>query len=181
MRQLVVDGIVLKRKNVGEADRFVTLFTKQFGKMQLKAIGVRKIASRRASHIELLNVVRCGVYKGKGMPILTEIATQESFSGIKTDLNKVGFAYHICELIDGLCPENQENPAIFTLLENVFAKIQREESLSIIIHDFEITLLTLLGYWSPQQSAQKQQTAFLIENILERRLKTRQILPKLLS
>lgn len=180
MRQLVVDGIILKRKNVGEADRLVTVFTKQFGKMQLKAVGVRKIASRRASHIELLNVVRCGIYKGKGMPILTEIATQESFSFLKTDLTKVGFAYHICELIDGLCPENQENPAIFSLLRDVFTKLEQEEELASIIHEFEVKLLTFLGYWT-EQGSEKLHTAFMIESILERRLKTRQILPKLLS
>lgn len=180
MKSIVVDGIILKRKSVGEADRFVTLFTKQFGKMQLKAVGVRKIASRRASHIELLNVVRCGLYKGKGMPILTEITTQQSFSTLKTDLTKVGFAYHICELVDGLCPENQENPAIFILLQNVLMQLEQEEELASVIHNFEVKLLTLLGYWT-EQSSEKLHTAFIIESILERRLKTRQILPKLLS
>lgn len=181
MRQFIVSGIVLKRKNVGEADRLVTLFTQEFGKMQIKAVGVRKISSRRASHIELLNHVRCGIYKGKGMPILTEITTQESFPDIKTDLTKVGFAYHICELIDGLCPENQENIHIFSLLKSALKKIAMEDELSIPIYEFEVKLLTLLGYWSDHMTKERIQTAFMIENILERRLKTRQILPKLFS
>jgi len=107
MRNLKVDGIILKRKNVGEADRILTVFTKQFGKLSIKAAGVRKIASRRASHIELLNLVQMGLYKGQGMHVLTEAVSTESFSSIKADLTKVGFAYHICELVDGLCPEGQ--------------------------------------------------------------------------
>lgn len=180
MRQFKVEGIILKRRNVGEADRILTVFTKQFGKISIKAVGVRKIASRRASHIELLNVVSMGLYKGQGMHVLTEAVAQESFAAVKEDLKKVGFAYHICELVDGLCPENQENEAIFVLLEEMLQKLSVVQELPIIIHEFEVQLLTLLGYWSVSQSNANINTAFLIENILERKLKSRQILPKLI-
>src|SRR6185312_12554258 len=117
MRTHTVQAIILKRRNIGEADRILTVFTREQGKLQIKAKGVRKIASKRASHIEPLNKTSLTIYRGSGMPVLTEATSTEQFSDIKTDLSKVGFAYHICELIDGLCPENQENEAIFTLLE----------------------------------------------------------------
>src|SRR5579859_8022976 len=107
MRQLIAEGIVLKRRNIGEADRILTVLTRSFGKMSIKAIGVRKITSKRSSHIEPLNHVILSLYKGKAMPVLTEITTKESFSDIKQDLQKIGFAYHLCELVDGLCPEGQ--------------------------------------------------------------------------
>jgi len=180
MRHFKVDGIILKRRNVGEADRILTVFTRQFGKISIKAVGVRKITSRRASHIELLNHVTMGLYKGQGMYLLIEAIAQENFPSVKEDLKKIGFAYHICELVDGLCPENQENEAIFDLLSNVLQKLSKEEDIAVVIHDFEIQLLTLLGYWSTSQSTANLNTAFLIENILERKLKSRQILSKLL-
>lgn len=180
MRNFKVDGIILKRRNIGEADRILTVFTKQFGKISIKAAGVRKIASRRASHIELLNIVSMGLYKGQGMHVLTEAVSQENFLPIKEDLTKVGFAYHICELVDGLCPEGQESEAIFDLLRNMLQKLSTEENIAVIIHEFEVQLLTLLGYWPVSQSSTNLNTAFLIENILERKLKSRQILSKLL-
>lgn len=179
MNSFIVEGIVLKRRNIGEADRILTVLTKQYGKMSIKAVGVRKISSKRSSHIEPLNHVVMSLYKGKAMPILTEITTQESFTDIKTDLQKIGFAYHLCELVDGLCPEGQENGRVFNLLHTVLFDLCGSVSLSERIHEFEVALLTTLGYWS-SASAQLN-TSYVIESILERRLKTARMLPKLID
>ena len=101
MRNFKVDGIVIKRNNYGEADRLLTLFTRQFGKMKVKASGVRKITSRRSSHIELLNYASLTLFQGRKYPVLTEVATIHSFDGVKNNLRKIGYSYHLCELIDG--------------------------------------------------------------------------------
>lgn len=181
MRTYTVQGIILKRKNIGEADRILTVFTKEQGKLQIKAKGVRKIASKRASHIEPLNKTSLTIYKGSGMPVLTEATSSEQFNTIKSDLSKVGFAYHICELIDGLCPENQENEAIFRLVEEMFEKLATvEENVATAIHEFELKLLSLLGYYSEgTYDLAGAKASYFIESILERKLKTRQILPRL--
>lgn len=178
MKTFIVEGIVLKRRNVGEADRILTVLTRNSGKMSIKAVGVRKIASKRSSHIEPLNHTFMAIYKGKGMPILTEVTTKESFADLKKDLTKIGFAYHLCELVDGLCPEGQENAGVFDLLRNVLSDLSGEVSLAERIHEFEVGLLTMLGYWS--ESSRNLNTAYVIESILERKLKTMRILPKLL-
>lgn len=177
MNTFIVEGIVLKRRNVGEADRILTVLTRQHGKMSVKAIGVRKIASKRSSHIEPLNRTIMSLYKGKGMPILTEVVTKESFSQLKQDFTKIGFAYHLCELVDGLCPEGQENMRVFDLLKQVLSDLCGEVALSERIHEFEVALLTTLGYWSTSQI--NLNTSYAIESILERRLKTMRMLPKL--
>src|SRR5260221_5887665 len=152
MNRIVVEGIVLKRRNVGEADRILTVLTRHYGKMTIKAVGVRKITSKRSSHIEPLNYSILSLYQGKGMPILTEVTTKESFGDLKQDLTKIGFAYHLCELVDGLCPEGQENSRVFELLRDVLSDLCGECVLAERIHAFEIALLTTLGYWS-QNSA----------------------------
>lgn len=180
MRYSKIDGIVLKRRNVGEADRLVTLFTRQHGKMQVKAVGVRKIASKRASHIEPLNSISCTIYKGKGMPVLCEAQAGELFSTLKENLQKLGLAYHLCELVDGLCPENQENEKVFALLLETFAALEKSSNVGQLIHGFELELLSLLGYWSEgSMDLTGAKASFFIESLLERKLKTRQILLQL--
>lgn len=179
MRAFKTEGIVIKRSNYSEADRIVTIFTKQNGKIKIKATGVRKIASRRSGHIELLNYCIFSLYQGKSMPVLTEVESKESFPLLKKDLKRIGLAYHVCELIDGLCAENQENQSVFMLLGKTLRKISKEENLSQVIYEFELELLRLLGFHKPSSLALNINTQELIENILERRLKTRQILPQL--
>src|ERR1035437_3816258 len=179
MRSFKAEGIVIKRSNYSEADRIVTIFTKQNGKIKVKANGVRRIASKRSPHIEPLNYCVFGLYQGKGMPILTEVESKESFPLLKKDLHRIGFAYHVCELIDGLCAENQENQDVFMLLGRTLRKLSKEDNLSEVVYEFELELLRLLGFHKPSESTAKINTQELIENILERRLKTIQILPQL--
>jgi recombinational DNA repair protein (RecF pathway) len=123
MRSYKTEGIIIKRKNYNEADRILTVFTKSHGKIQIKATGIRKIPSRRAYHVELLNYSLLSLYQGRNMPILTEVQTIKSFTPIQDDLQTIGSAYHICEIIDGLCPENQENPQVFDLLKQILHRL----------------------------------------------------------
>ena len=117
------------------------------------------------------------------MPVLAEAQMVNSFTEIKNDLEKTGFAYHICELIDGLCPEEQSQPEVFQLFKDTLNEVSLAggtEELLFIIHDFEIQLLTMLGFWhkQPDESTELDTHQF-IENILERKLKSHRIFSKL--
>ena len=177
MRWIKTEGIVIKRVNFGEADRLLTIFTKTLGKVQIKAAGVRRINSRRAGHIELLNQCKFGLYKGRGMFVLTEVESIRNFEEIKEDLTKVGFAYHICELVDGLCAEEQENIEVYNLLKETLGRLDGNEDLVPVIHEFEIELLTRLGFYKAPVPEDFDTSSF-IEQILERKLKSKRILKR---
>lgn len=174
MRTRKLEGIVIKRKNLGEADRLLTVFTRQMGKIQIKAVGVRRIYSRRSPHTELLTHVIITLYQGKGIPVLTEIEPLENFSSIKNTFNKIGFAYHICELVDRLCAYNQENTEVFKLLKDTLGRFS-EEDLKALVRAFEINLLSALGFYESDRNTKYLNTERLIESILESKLKSRQI------
>lgn len=165
IRNSKTEGIVVKRRNFGEADRILTIFSKEHGKIQTKAPGVRKIHSRRSAHIELLNLSQFCLYKNPSsvFSIVTEAVTIENFSFIKKDLPKMGYAYYICELIDGLCPENQESNKVFELLKSTLLQLEEIKDCRRLIDIFEKELLVSLGFGS---------NTMVIENILERKLKT---------
>jgi DNA repair protein RecO (recombination protein O) len=176
MRVYKTEGIVLKRKNIGEADRLLTIFTKDNGKITVKATGVRKITSRRASHIEPLNHVVISLHKGAGTPVLTEATTLFTHEGIKSNLKKVGLAYHICEIVDGLCAEGAENSGVFPLVETILTDIESGKSIVQRMYDFEMELLHLLGFYPKTQVATDFNPSYYIEEILERKLKARPLL-----
>ncbi len=161
MRNTRTEGIIIKRKNLGEADRLVTVITPHFGKLTVKATGVRKITSRRSAHIELLNHATLNLYKGKGMHVLTEVKMLDDHSKIKQDFTKVGFAYHLCELVDGLCPEEQENSNVFYLLKNTLNRLAVQDVVMPIvstkihsdIDDYTIGTFGLTTHDAPKVSA----------------------------
>lgn len=174
MRSYKTEAIVIKRKNYGEADRILTVFTKNKGKISIIAKGVRKINSRRSSHIELLNHSVIGIYEGK-MPILTEAETLSHYTVLKSDLQKAGMAFYICELVDGLLAEHQENRAVFSLIQNTLSKLENEEDCKALIGKFEQELLSLLGFW-PREVAFIEDSDRFIEDIIERKIKSKRIL-----
>ena len=179
MRNLKTEAIIIRRRNIGEADRILTVFTKEYGKMQIKASGVRKIVSRRSGHVELLNHSLLTLYKGPVSLILTEAQTFDNFSYIKNDLQKIGFAYHICELIDSLCPEGQENRAVFELLKSTMQRLSVDKEAVSIINEFEVDLLNNLGYWNTAHDPSVVDTKHLIEEIIEKKLKSTKIFAKI--
>ncbi len=178
MKHFKTEAIILKRKNIGEADKLLTVLSKKHGKMQIKAVGIRKLTSRRSPHVELFNLSELSLYRGRSIPVLTEVVSRKHFPEIKDDLTKVGFAYHICELIDGLCAEGQENEYIYHLLVQTFMRLCGSEDILTIIHEFEIELLTSLGFYRHSEFTKMLNTAAFIEQILEKKLKTHRMLHK---
>lgn len=180
MRSFKSEGIIIKRRNIGEADKIITVFTKDLGKIQAKAKGIRRITSRRSSSLDLLNTCNISFYKGPGMALITEVDPIDSFTSIKKNLERVYAAYHFCELIDGLCAEEQENSKVYDLFFTALECLKTEKKLKGLINSFEIQLLTYLGFWGEEQVEQDTNVQMFIENLLERKLRSKNIYSKLL-
>lgn len=175
MRTYKTEGFVIKRRNFNEADRIITVFSKNNGKIQIKVPGVRKITSRRSGHIELLNYSLFTIYQAKSLPILTEVQSIETYTSLKKDLKQMSILFHVCEIIEGLCPENQENKEVFFLLRNFLDNLKKEKDWKKLLDEFEINLLISLGYYRSDYEINKINRIVFIERILERKLKTKQI------
>lgn len=145
MRGFKTEGIILKRRNFGEADRILTVFTPSKGKISVLAKGVRRIKSRRAGNVELLNRAVMYLHQSKGMPILTEAQTLASSQKIKEDLTLSTYAYHLIELVDKLTAENQENRILYEHLVEVLKRLERKPR-QILIRAFEAKILSNLGF-----------------------------------
>lgn len=145
MRGLKVEGIILKRRNLGEADRILTVFSLQKGKISVLAKGVRRITSRRSGNVELLNRSLMYLHQAKTFLILTEAQTLDTFSKIKSDLTLSTYAYHIIELVDKLTAENQENRILYEHLVQVLKRLEKNPR-QILIRAFEVKILSNLGF-----------------------------------
>ncbi|MBI2018971.1 DNA repair protein RecO [Candidatus Daviesbacteria bacterium] len=153
MRSFKTEGIILKRRNFGEADRILTVFTPSRGKISVLAKGVRRIRSRRAGNVELLNRAVMYLHQSKGLPILTEAQTLASFQKIKEDLTLSTYAYHILELVNKLTAENQENRRLYSDLVEVLGWLSKNPR-QIFIRAFEAKILSNLGFTNFQLHTQ---------------------------
>lgn len=151
MHGIKVEGIILKRRNLGEADRIITVFTKSLGKITVLAKGIRRITSRRAGNVELLNRVSMYLHQAKSFLILTEAISLETYQKIKEELILSTYAYHLIELVYKLVAENQENRIIYENLVEVLKRLEQNPR-QVLIRAFEAKILSNLGFISFQNS-----------------------------
>ena len=175
MKTYKVEGIILKRSNLGEADKILTVFTKEEGKIKLLAKSIRKITSRKAGSLELFNQVKLLLVKGKNLDIITEVVVVNDFSFWRTDLKKVGVAYYLTELVDKLTPEKQEQYLVFSFLQESFNSLNKGNATKIILN-FEKKLLNELGFGLPQSFDTQKSLKNYIEKITEKRINSPKII-----
>lgn len=173
-RQYKVDAIVLKRINVKETDRILTVFTRTHGKLRLLAKGVRKISSKRGPHLEVFSHSAITVYAGRSMEQVSDVTTIESFGALRTDLSRISLAYYACELVDSLLADSQaEHANIFDLLLDVLRGLDRGD-----VHPYASStrftneVLWSLGFMPREQTLTGAKLASFIESITERPMKS---------
>ena len=115
-------ALVLRRRDVNDADRVLTVLTPSDGKLELIAKGVRKTTSRKAGHLELFVHAALLVAQGRTWDIVTEVQTVESFRHLRSDLDAIAAASYVCELIDGFAETGDDvrplwDLALFVLRE----------------------------------------------------------------
>jgi DNA repair protein RecO (recombination protein O) len=117
------DAIILRRADFGEADRLLTVFTPDRGKLRLLAKGVRKTTSRKAGHVELFMLTQMLVAQGRTWDIISQAEIVQAYRGLRDDLDKTGHAYYLAELIDRFTEEHDPNQPVFELLALTLAHL----------------------------------------------------------
>lgn len=181
MKVYKTEAVVLKRVNFGEADRILTVFSKERGKLRVLAKGVRKVTSKKAPHIEVFNQVKLNLYKGKNFEILTEAESLKSFERIRGDLKRVISAYYVCELVESVSREEQRSLEVYNLLLDFLTGLDltgEEKSLNLRLSQFGEKLVRILGFWPKDKDFQGDVMRF-IEDLIEREIRSKRLARRL--
>jgi DNA repair protein RecO (recombination protein O) len=142
-----VEAIVLKRADFGEADRLLTIYTPDHGKIRAIAKGARKPSSRKSGHVELFMHTALLLAKGRHLDIVTQADTLDAFLPLQKNLERLGYAYYLAELIDRFVEEATENRPLFDLLLSALKWLGNATSDPFLLaRYFELHLLQHVGY-----------------------------------
>jgi DNA repair protein RecO (recombination protein O) len=146
-RSFRVTAIVLRHADWGEADRLLTLFTSEMGKLRAVAKGARKMRSRKAGHLEPFTHVKLQLARGRDLPIVTQAETVDAYIALREDLVKTGYAAYSAELIDRFTyEEERESSTPFRLLAETLGRISQERDAWLAVRYYEMRLLDWLGF-----------------------------------
>ncbi len=160
-------GIVISRRNFSEADRIITLLTKDYGKITVIAKNVRKTSSRKRGSLELFSLIKFYGYRTKAMDVMLEATTVDAFPEIRKDLKKVAVAYYFCDISDALVRDDDKSNDLFEFIREYFQKLATSKNLANFRKEFVRNILVLQGFWP--ENKQLKDPDKLLESILERK------------
>ena len=140
------EAIVLGKLNLGEADRILTVFTPQYGKVRVIAKGVRKARSKLGPHLELFTRCQLNLTRGRDLDVVTAAETHDAYPNLRDDLDVLGHASHMVELVARLTEDRQEQEAVYDLLRGSLRLLADGLEPFAVTRHFEFALLAALGY-----------------------------------
>ena len=145
-RLRTVEAVIISHRDFGEADRLVTLFSLEGGKIRALAKGVRKISSRKAAYLEPFMHSKLVLARGKTFWIITQADSIRNSLKIRDSLEKTGQAAYVMELVDRFSVEDEPDHAVFRLFVKMLDRINSGEGVFGALRFFELRLLDRAGF-----------------------------------
>lgn len=147
VRQFRTQAIILKRRDFGESDRLLTLFTPDYGKVNAIAKGARKPESRKTGHVELFARADVLVHKGRDLDILAQAELLDPYLGIREDLTRGAYANYVAELLDRFTQDEEADQYhLFMLLHASLQRLSDGDDPRLATRFYELRLLELVGF-----------------------------------
>lgn len=140
------EAIILKKSDLGETDRLLCIYSKELGKVNILAKGVKKLGSKLRYHIEPISYSQLILVEGKNFLILKDALLIDEFLKIKKDLERLKIAKEIAEMIDQAIAGEEKDENIWELILTTFKELNVGRATSYLVKDFQKNLIKLLGY-----------------------------------
>lgn len=145
-------AVILSRRDYGDADRILTIFTPDLGKREVIAKGARKTTSRKAGHLEPLTHAALLVAQARTWDIVTEAVTVESFRHVRENLEAIGCASYLCELVGSFTEADDDSQPLWDLLLDALRTLDAYSSNvasfepRLLLRWFDLHLLSVTGF-----------------------------------
>lgn len=141
-------GIILLRQEFREADRIVSLYTREHGRLNVRLPGVSRSTGKLKALSEPFACADYRIYIRRGGTIGTVTGGKmlHVFPQIRRDLKRLALAFHYCELVYRLTPLHQPSEGKFNLLLTALQALEKHPVTPAMQAAFTLRLMTLAGF-----------------------------------
>ena len=146
---LKTEAVVLSKMNYGDSSSIASLFSEDLGKVSVIVKGARSPKSKFGRIVDPLNYLSVVLYKkeSREIQLLSGADIIDHFTQMKNDLNKLGYAYAVAELVKNLLAEHEVNKKIFKGIIKILSRLNTgNEKPEITFGRFFIFFLKETGY-----------------------------------
>ncbi len=146
-RSFRTQAIILKRFDLGEADRLLTVLTPRHGKVEVIAKGARKLTSTKTGHVELFTRADMLIHRGRDLGIVVQAEMSVPYLELRDDLTLGAYAGYTAELADRFTSSGDDDTQqLFTLLDETLHRICTETDARLALRYYELHLLDIVGF-----------------------------------
>ena len=116
METFTVEAVVLRTDDFGDANRVVTLFSKEFGKLEANAYGCRRSRSPLVGALQMFNHVSATLTRGAKVDTIREAEVLHFYDALTKDLTRLSYASLLFEIVNRMTMPHQRELETFELL-----------------------------------------------------------------
>lgn len=146
MKLYKVQAVVLNSREMRDAHRILTLYSREKGKIMAVAHGVAKPTSRKRGAVQPFSYTDFLLRRGRELDSVSQCEGLKVFPGLWADLDKMTYAGHVTELIEAMTIEDDPSSEIVDLLLRTLQALEDNPDAEFVVRFFEMRLFALLGY-----------------------------------
>lgn len=144
---LTIRGVVLRVSDYNDRDAFLTVLTQKYGKLTVKARGLRRKNSPLTAVCQLLAFGEFTVFEYRGQYTINEAHVLNLFQGLRTDMESLALASYFAQVAEVLSQEDYPTPELQSLLLNcLFALAELKLPFAQVKAVFELRAACLAGF-----------------------------------
>ena len=120
-------GIIISKKDVEEADRYIDIFMEDYGKISTLIKGIRKSKRRDKTAVDILSLTDFQFYKKNDNIIISNFLAVKDYLAIKSDIDKINMVFYIFSILNQILVENGRNRKLYEVLEKTLDYLNSSE------------------------------------------------------
>lgn len=140
-------GLVVRVTPYNDTDAILSVLTPNYGKLAVKARGLRRKNSPLVAPCQLLAYADFVLFEYRGMYTINEAGSIELFSALRKDLQKLSLGSYFAQAAETMSQEDLPNPELLSLVLNcLFALSKLALPDTMVKAVFELRSACLSGY-----------------------------------
>jgi len=153
MKFIKTEAIVIGQHSLPTKDKIIIFLTAPLGKIRVFAKGIKKITSRRLSHLDTGNLVKILLTQKNDLFYLRETELISGFSSLKQHKEKISYLYSFFFILNKILPENQKEEEVYALVKKFLIVLGKKEKIDQnIFSSYLNQLLIILGYSEKEEN-----------------------------
>lgn len=140
------EAIVVGHKDLGEADKILTLFSPDKGIIRAVARGARRPRNRLLGASQMFTYGKYLIMQGRNLDNISQNGIIESFYKIRSNLEQMAYGLYFAELLRASTPIEDKNRELFSFFLKTLYMLQEWKDLEFLCRIYELKLLAIQGF-----------------------------------